>query len=58
MKDQFALFYVKDGIMYPCALKEEQLQMLELMLSALGKITVVGNLPQGEAVNLLNKDTA
>lgn len=32
MSDGIALFYVKDGIVYPLAVKKDELEMLDIMI--------------------------
>ncbi|WP_215589204.1 hypothetical protein [Bacillus mycoides] len=53
MKDQLILMYCKDGVVYPVALTEEQQRLLPLLGKTLGKIHVMGDKPQGQAINLL-----
>jgi hypothetical protein len=48
---QFHLMAVKNGVVYPVMLTEEQNQMLQLYTHAIGKIHVL-NEPQGVAKNL------
>ncbi|CAH1215139.1 hypothetical protein PAECIP111891_04214 [Paenibacillus allorhizoplanae] len=48
--DGLALFYIKEGILYPVGMTIEQKQMFDIYMAALpGKISVIGNMPQGEA---------
>ena len=49
----FAIFYIKDGQLYPVAISEEQHQMLQMMIPAtLGNDIKVIDRPQGELINL------
>jgi len=49
----FAIFYIKDGQLYPVAISEEQHNMLQIMIPAtLGKKIQVLDKPQGELINL------
>jgi hypothetical protein len=57
MKDGIALMYIKDGVMYPVALTQEQYDILQFTARLFEPITVI-NKPQGEAVNLLDKKKA
>lgn len=53
VKDGIALMYIKDGVMYPCALTEEQYTMLTLFVSGVCQpLNVITSKPQGTAVNL------
>lgn len=49
------LFYSKDGILYPTALTDDQLQVLKITCGIIGPITIMKDHPQGQAVNLLDK---
>ncbi|ADY20333.1 hypothetical protein YBT020_05435 [Bacillus thuringiensis serovar finitimus YBT-020] len=53
MNDQLVLMYCKDGVIYPVALTKEQQEMLPFVGMMLGEIKVVGDKPQGQAINLL-----
>lgn len=56
INDKVVLMYVKDGTVYPVALTENQLTMLQFLSKALGEpLKVVFDQPQGTAVNLLDK---
>jgi hypothetical protein len=55
MKDGVALFYIKDGILYPVSLTEEQYEILQITASLFSPLTIVTDKPQGQAVNLLSK---
>jgi hypothetical protein len=56
-KDGLALFYIRDKTVYPVALTQEQVDMLDLVLAAaLRTIKVVENKPVGKATNLINKE--
>jgi len=49
----FAIFYIKDGQLYPVALMEEEHRLLQIMIPAtLGKKITVLDKPQGELINL------
>lgn len=48
---EFCLMCVKDGLVYPVMLTQEQNQMLQMYVMALGKINVL-NKPQGVAEKL------
>lgn len=55
MKDGLVLFYVKDNVILPVALTEEQRQTFEMLMSIMpGTIRVV-NKPQGSAINLMDQ---
>jgi hypothetical protein len=55
MKDGIVVFYNKDGTLYPVALTQEQVDRLPMLQMILGKITIVGDQPQGKAVDILTK---
>ncbi|WP_092330363.1 hypothetical protein [Desulfosporosinus hippei] len=55
MKDGLVLFYIKDEVILPVALTEEQNQTFEMLMSIMpGTITVVDK-PQGRAINLTDQ---
>ena len=55
MKDGLVLFYVKDGVLLPVALTEEQQTTFDMLMNIMpGTIRVV-DLPQGNAINLMDK---
>jgi hypothetical protein len=57
MKDGFILMYVKDGVIYPVALTEEQLEVVRLLVKAVpGTVTIIKDKPQGDAVNLVGRN--
>jgi len=56
MKDGLILMYVKDGVIYPVAMSNDEYDMLQIVGSAIfedKKINII-NKPQGTAVNLKN----
>ena len=59
-KDGFVLMYCKDGVIYPVALRDSDLQMLDLTIgmSLGGKITLIKDKPQGTVTKLLGKEVA
>jgi hypothetical protein len=54
MKDGVALMYIKDGILYPVALTQEQYDILQFTARLFEPLKIIDK-PQGKAVNLLNK---
>lgn len=54
MEDGVALMYIKDGVLYPVALTEEQNEVLQFTAKLFEPIKVV-NKPQGKAINLLER---
>jgi hypothetical protein len=56
-KDGLALVYAKDGIVYPIALNEEQLEILDITLGMSLKEIKLINKPIGKVINLIEKDT-
>lgn len=55
MKDGVALMYLKDGVLYPVALSQEQNDTLQFTARLLGPLSVVFDKPQGNAINLFEK---
>lgn len=55
VKDQPILCYAKDGIIYPVALTQDQIDTFSMIILALGPLKLV-NHPMGEAVNLLEME--
>ena len=54
MKDGLILMYVKDGIVYPVALTQEQTDTFEFVQALIPPpIRAISDKPQGEAVNLI-----
>lgn len=53
--DGLAVFYIKDGNIYPIGLTEEQATMLDVGIAIVGNIVVDFKNPIGEAVSLLDK---
>lgn len=56
MKDGVVLMYVKDGVLYPVAMTESELALLQLLAKTFEPLKVVMDHPQGQAVNLLVKE--
>ncbi|NFM72479.1 hypothetical protein FDB95_12940 [Clostridium botulinum] len=56
-KDGLALVYVKNGEVYPIALNEEQLEILDITLGISLKEIKLINKPIGKVINLIEKDT-
>jgi len=57
VKDGFVLFYVKDGEVYPIALSNEQLKMLDLTIpAALGNNVTIVNQSMGTVRNLKDEN--
>ena len=56
--DGFVLFYVKDGIIYPVLLREQQAQAVDMMLGIAieGKVALALNKPQGTLKELTKED--
>jgi hypothetical protein len=52
MKDGVILMYMKEGVIYPVAMTEEQWGMLQLLAKTFEPIKVIFSEPQGEAINL------
>jgi hypothetical protein len=55
MKDGVVLMYMKDGILYPVALTEDQNFTLQFTARLFNPLKVVFDEPQGKAVNLVDK---
>lgn len=53
VKDGPVLFYCKDGILYPVALKTEQHEIFEMTVRLLSPLRIVSDKPQGTAINLI-----
>lgn len=49
--DGIVLMYVRDGVIYPVALEQEQYDILSTVVASFGPLKVVDQ-PQGKAVNL------
>ena len=59
IEDGLVLFYIKDGKLYPVALTEDQKMLFDMCMASISRIEsikVMGNLPQGEVVSLLDKE--
>ena len=54
MKDSFMLTYIRDGIVYPVALKAKQQKRLQIAIELVAgdeeKISVISDKPMGEAI--------
>ncbi len=52
------LMYCNEGVIYPVALTQEQLEMLDMGIGMFfqGKLNVIGNKPLGEAINIFRED--
>ena len=55
MQDGLVLMYVKDGVVYPVALTEEEYATLQMLGQVFNPVTVITDKPQGEALNLTRK---
>jgi len=54
MKNGLVLMYVRDNILYPVALTQEQLDVFEVVQSMMPQpIRVISDKPLGEVVNLV-----
>lgn len=53
--DGLALFYIKDGTIYPIGLTKDQATMLDISVAVLGTIAVSFKNPIGKAVSLLDE---
>jgi hypothetical protein len=53
MKDGLILMYVKDEVIYPVALTQEEYETLQFMGSLFSPLTIVKDKPQGAAINLI-----
>lgn len=51
--DGLMLAYVKDGVVYPIALSEENLEMLDLTIGMMLKEITLINKPMGKVISLL-----
>lgn len=57
IKDGLVLMYVKDNIIYPVALTQEQVNVFEVIQQVLPQpIKVMTNMPIGEAINLAKEN--
>jgi hypothetical protein len=56
MKDAIVLMYMKDGVLYPVAMTEDQNNMLQVTARLFSPLKVVFDKPQGKAVNLVVKE--
>lgn len=51
--DGLIFMYVRDGVIYPIAVKKENLEMIDLMIpTMIGEIKVVTCKPQGNLVKI------
>jgi hypothetical protein len=55
MKDGLILMYVKDGIVYPVALTQQEYETLQFMGSLFSPVTMISDKPLGPAINLIKK---
>jgi len=54
--DGFVLMYCQNGVIYPVALRESEVEMLDLTIGmSLKRIVLIKDKPQGEAINHLSK---
>lgn len=59
MPDGLILMYVKDGTAYPIAMTRDQWDVLQFIVPTMilnGKVRVIEDRPQGQAVNLIEKE--
>jgi hypothetical protein len=54
MKDGVALMYVKDGVLYPVVMTQEQYDILQFTAKLFEPLKIIDQ-PQGKAINLLDK---
>jgi hypothetical protein len=54
MKDGVALMYIKNGVLYPVALTQEQYDILQFTAKLFEPLKIIDQ-PQGKAVNLLDE---
>jgi hypothetical protein len=54
VEDGVALMYIKDGVLYPLALTQEQYDILQFTARLFEPLKII-NQPQGKAINLLDK---
>lgn len=53
--DGLALFYVKDGVVYPIAIRKEELELLDMMIaSMITQASPIMDVPIGK-VEMINK---
>lgn len=57
MKDGVVLMYIKDRILYPVALTEEQNDVLQFTAMLFNSMKVLVDQPIGQAINLAEKKT-
>ena len=55
MEDKAVLMYVKDDVVYPVALSNEQVDMLQFFAQAFAPLKVIRDHPLGKAVNLTGR---
>lgn len=55
MKDGVVLMYMKEGVLYPVVLTEEQNETLQFTAQLFSPLRVVTDRPQGQAINLAEK---
>lgn len=52
MEDGVVLMYIKDGVMYPVGMTDEEMSMLNIVCKMFQPIKVDFKHPQGNAINL------
>ncbi|WP_017728535.1 hypothetical protein [Halalkalibacterium ligniniphilum] len=52
MENKLILMYVKDGVVYPVALSDEQEKIFQMTASLFSPIKVIENYPLGKVINL------
>ena len=56
MEDSLILMYVKDDVVYPVALSQDQVETWQIIQQMIPQpIKVIGDHPIGKAINLLKK---
>lgn len=55
VKDGVVLMYMKDGVLYPVALTNEQNDMLQFTAELFSPLKVAMDKPQGKAINFIKK---
>ena len=52
--DGIVIMYVKDGVVYPVALKKDQIEFIDFSIGMMfGKLSVITDHPQGKIKDLL-----
>ena len=57
VNEKVVLMFVRNDVMYPVAMTESQLELLQLLVKPLEPIRVLSDSPQGSIVNLAGKRT-